>query len=124
MGKGCALCKPAYFLARKRRATKLASNAYGRPYAIFACWWQRPQTPLITEFHSVATRSTNATDRLTLVMIFQVITNMPVIQNAIHVFLCSQQLTHFFSGTTVLSVGFFLFIQELGILRLQLFDLW
>ena len=45
------------------------------------------------------------------------------IQNPVYILFCFQQLPHFLTGAPVLGVGFFLFLQELGVLGLQLFDL-
>lgn len=73
------------FWPAKRRATKLASNACGRPHAIFACWWQRPQTPLNTEFHSVATRSSNVIVQLSLNIISFFFTTVVVSKNAVNI---------------------------------------
>ena len=45
------------------------------------------------------------------------------VQQPIHVGLGRQKLPHFLAGAPVLSVGFLLFLQQLGVLGLQLFDL-
>ena len=45
------------------------------------------------------------------------------IQNPVYILFCFQQLPHFLTGAPVLGVGFFLFLQQLGILGLQVFDL-
>ena len=44
-------------------------------------------------------------------------------QQPIHIGLCRQKFPHFLTGTPVLGVGFLLFLQQFGILRLQVFDL-
>ena len=44
-------------------------------------------------------------------------------QQPIHIGLCRQKFPHFLTGTPVLGVGFLLFLQQLGILGLQVFDL-
>ena len=44
-------------------------------------------------------------------------------QDPIHIGLCRQKFPHFLTGTPVLGVGFLLFLQQFGILRLQVFDL-
>ena len=41
----------------------------------------------------------------------------------IYIGLCYQQLPHFLTGAPVLGIGLFLFLQEPGILGLQLLDL-
>src|SRR5699024_2691251 len=40
------------------------------------------------------------------------------IQQTIHIGLCRQQLPHFFTGAPIFGIGFFLFLQNLGILGL------
>ena len=45
------------------------------------------------------------------------------VQEPVHIGFGGQKLPHFFTGTPVLSVGFLLFLQQLCILGLQVFDL-
>ena len=44
------------------------------------------------------------------------------LHKSIHIGLCRQQLPHFLTGAPVLGIGLFLFLQQPGVLSLQLFD--
>ena len=88
---------------------------------------QRPQTPLNTEIHSVAARLrtlwTMTGSPLAVVFFLFLFLFLVHFQQPVHIRFGRQKLPHFFTGTPVLGVGFLLFLQQFGILSLQVLNL-
>ena len=85
MGKGCALCKPACFLARKEAGHKTGKQCMWPTTCDFCLLVAAPPPPLNTEFHSVATRSPNVIVQLSLNIISFFFTAVVVSKNAVNI---------------------------------------